>query len=184
MTVEIDKEDLKGDDLPKDKLERVIAMCQTLEERKEKVKEAEGALKKAKADLAAIELGSLPALFEELGLPFLGLPSGATVAIESDVKTKIPAAKHGAAMAWLIKRDFGGLIKTAVSVSFGRGEREDATEAIQVMSEAGLEPELKEEVHHSTLESFVKERLEAGDDIPFDLFGVHQFNKAVIKPKK
>jgi hypothetical protein len=39
---------------------------------------------------------------------------------------------------------------------------------------------VEEQVHHSTLKSFVKEQLEGALPLPLDLFSVQSFNKAVI----
>jgi hypothetical protein len=44
--------------------------------------------------------------------------------------------------------------------------------------------EMVERVHPSTLKSFVKEQMEAGRAIPFDLFAIHPFNRVKITAAK
>ena len=181
MSVTIDEADVGGGPLPEDKLERVIALATRLEEQKAAHKAAEDEAKALKKALLKTEREDLPDLMSELGIPSLKLPSGATVSVVEDATCSITQANHGAAMAWLIEHGYGGLIKTSVGVTFGRGEREEALNAVRVISDAGMDPELVEAVHHSTLRAFVKERLGEGAAIPFDLFSIRPFNKATIK---
>ena len=71
-------------------------------------------------------------------------------------------------------------------MSFGRGERDTAT-ALRAKIQKALKDntvELEEGVHASSLKSLVMERLREGKAIPHDLFSIHEFNKAVIKPPK
>lgn len=176
--IEIDVEDKE---LPEDKLERVIALAERLSEQKRAKEEAEELAKEAGKAYRKTEREDLPMLMAELGVPMLKLPSGETVTIQEDCTASITEQNHPAAMRWLIKNGFGGLIKTGVTVEFGRGERDNAVEAAKTIAEAGFQPTVYETVHHSTLKSFVKEQLREGADVPFDLFSIEPFDKAVIK---
>jgi len=48
----------------------------------------------------------------------------------------------------------------------------------------GYEPQQKEDVHASTLKAWVRERIEAGDEFPMDLFGAFIGQRAIIKKGK
>ena len=170
-------------DLPEDKLQRIIALASRMEAQDAAMKLAEDELAAAKAAYMKTERETLPDLMNELELPSITLPSGAVVKVAADATAKIPEKHHAAAMKWLNDNKFGGLIKTFVKVSFGKGERDKAVDAVKLMAENGLKPELGEGVHHSTLKSFVKEQINEGKPLPMDIFGVHTFNKATIKKK-
>jgi hypothetical protein len=43
---------------------------------------------------------------------------------------------------------------------------------------------MAETVHPSTLKAFVKEQLAVGTAVPFDLFGIYPYSRAIIKEKK
>ena len=48
----------------------------------------------------------------------------------------------------------------------------------------GFEVMQKQEVHSGTLKAFVKERIENGEEVPTDLFGVFTGERATIKKGK
>lgn len=126
----------------------------------------------------------LPELMKDAGLESFKLADGSTVGVKSDVKCGITQANAARAFAWLEEHEFGGIIKSKLVSEFGREELEEAQKAIDLLSEAGFQAELNRTVHPATLKSFVKERLEEGDDIPVDVFGIFEFEMAKItKPK-
>jgi hypothetical protein len=71
-----------------------------------------------------------------------------------------------------------------VSVPFGSGEDGKAGEFIGLARMKGFEVTQKEQVHSGTLKAFVKERIEKGQEIPNDLFGVFTGERAFIKKGK
>lgn len=162
-------------------LERIVKMAELLVKAQADVKEKEDALKSAKFIALQLEREDLPMLMGELGLTEIKLTDGSVVQIKEDVDTRITQANRGAALKWLLDHDYGGIIKTNVAIAFGRGEHDSALEVRDRLEKDYEGVELKEDVHHSTLKAFVKERLEAGEDMPFDLFGIHPYSKAIIK---
>jgi hypothetical protein len=117
----------------------------------------------------------------EVGLTEFKLANGRIVKIVEDCSTAITDATREQALNWLIAHDFGGLIKTSVAVVFGRGDRQAAQELGLELSGKHPDVAIVEAVHHSTLKSFVKEQIEAGNEIPMDLFNVYPYSKAVLK---
>jgi hypothetical protein len=164
-------------------LQRVVALAELLVQRKEAQEAAEGLLSKLKAEIMRLEREDLPALMAEVGLSTLTLESGQSISIKEEVEAKIAEANKSAAFAWLNERGFGGIIKTKVGIEFARGEHDVAVQATRAI--AGIYPghdvALDETVHPQTLKAFVKERLAAGDALPFDVFGVFTYSKAVVK---
>lgn len=162
-------------------LKRVIDLAKLLVAQRDKVELMEKELKVAQSDLRRIETEDLPELMREIGMASVTLDDGSIIEVADEVQCAITEAARKSAHEWLINNGFGGLIKTEVVVTFGRGERDEAEEFVQQVGDH--HPELVERVHPSTLKSFVKEQLEKGVAIPFDLFGIHPYSKAKIKAK-
>lgn len=165
-----------------DALHRVSALVRLMVEQAAVVERAEEALARARAEFSRTEQEDLPELMREFGLSELKLEDGTSVSISEEVSAAITEANRAAAHAWLRAHEFGGLIKTIVSVEFGRGEDDEAAEAAErIASELHRPVDHVEKVHPSTLKSFVREQLAEGHTVPFDLFSVHPFARAKIK---
>ena len=160
-------------------LERIVALAKILRQRQSAVEDLTQELSDAKEQLRKVEQEDLPELMRELGLELMRLEDGSTVEVVPDVQCAITEAHRPAAHAWLTANGFGGLIKTEVSVAFGRGEHDAALALAEKIG-----GQVKESVHAQTLKAFVKEQMEAGTKVPFDLFSVFPFNKAKLKPAK
>ena len=75
------------------------------------------------------------------------------------------------------------LIKNTITASFGRGQDNQVSELIKVCEDNGFAYNKKEKVEPMTLKAFVREQIEEGKKIPFDLFGVYIANKTKITNK-
>jgi hypothetical protein len=164
-------------------LERVVKLAELLEEHAANVAELKEELKAAEKALRRVEEEDLPELMSELGLTEIKLENGSVITITEDVKTSITNANAAAAHSWLVENGFGGLIKTAVSVTFGRGDHDTAEAARDALAAEYEDVSLEEKVHHSTLKAFVLEQLRNGQPVPTDLFSVYPYSKAVIKKR-
>lgn len=162
-------------------LERIVKLAEILVQQQTMFKELEQRTKDAKAAMLQTEREDLPMLMAEAGLQEIKLSDGSIVRITEDCDAKITDRTREGALSWLVDNGFGGLVKTQVSVAFGRGMREEASEVRDRLAEQYEGVELKEDVHHSTLKAFVKEQLAEGRPIPMDLFNVHPYNKATLK---
>ena len=161
-------------------LQRVVQLAELLLKLREEVSTLETQLDKAKAEMRRVEQEDLPDLMQELGLETFKLKSGEVIEVKPEVECSITEERRAAAHEWLTKNGFGGLIKTEVVVTFGRGEHDAAEGFAEEVAAQGKQPAVVERVHPSTLKSFVKEQMAAGSAVPFDLFGVHPYNKVKI----
>ena len=127
---------------------------------------------------------TIPEIMETLGVAEYKLIDGSVVSFKAEVKCGITEEHKPAAWAWLEEHEFDGIIKTEVHSSFGKGEMESAKAAVKVLLEEGYDARIFREVHPQTLKAFVRERLEAGDKIPTDTFGIFEFKQAKIKLPK
>ena len=140
---------------------------------------AEEGLKKAKGCLVDIAENQLPALMKEMGLAEFTTLSGLKAKMVNSVFANISKARQAEAMTWLDENGHGGLIKSSVALTFNRGESEQAQELAAELAQRGFSTKANEAVHSSTLRSWAAGLLEAGEEFPLELFGVHQ--KKIVK---
>ena len=162
---------------------RVTALAGLLVNTAARIAAIEAELAAAQADYLRVEREDLPELMREVGLTKLTLTDGTEVTLTEEVTAAITEDRRPAAHAWLREHNFGGLIKTLLTVPFGRGEEDEARRMAERIAEEH-ECSLDEKVHPMTLKAFVREQVEGGKPLPFDLFGVHPFSRAKIKMAK
>ena len=76
------------------------------------------------------------------------------------------------------------LIKNTVTASFSRGQDNQVSELIRICEEMKFGYVKKEKVEPMTLKAFVREQVEGGKKLPFDLFGVYIANKTKLTQKE
>ena len=147
----------------------------------------EQAVKDKKKELQRVAEQDLPEAMDAIGMAEFTLVDGTKISIKTFYNASIPAERKDEAFAWLDENGHSGIIKTEVSVAFGRGDLEIARSFVEFAREfnqAAIDPELEQEVHWSTLRSFVREQIEGGNPLPVDMFGVYIGRKAELKASK
>lgn len=175
------------DDLPKvpeevqaATLERLTALAMESKELEQQIAVATVALEELKGKQDKILMGHIPTIMKTLGLEEFKLTDGSKVTVKEDVKCGLTEERKPAAFDWLREHEFDGIIKTGLTLSFGKGEQDAVKKAMETLHEAGFEPSVSEGVHPQTLKSFVKEQLEAGTNLPLETFGVFEYKVAKI----
>lgn len=149
----------------------MAALARALVDADAAVKEAEVNLHEAKERARVLREETIPSAMQELGLERLTLDTGQTVTVKQDVYASIPNDNKPAAYSWLEDHGYGGLVKTEVSVQYGKGELEDAKLMASWLVDKGVNPSLTQNVHAQTLKAFLREQLAGGYDVPLELFG-------------
>lgn len=134
--------------------------------------------------LRTIEDFKLPEAMDAANVKKLQLQDGGELSVKNVIKASLNAENQERGFAWLRSNDHGDLIKREIKAEFGRGQDEEAQKMISIIREAGYDPVDKSSVHWQTLNAFVKEQLEAGKNIPEDIFSVYKGRKASIKKPK
>ncbi len=166
-------------------LERLIALATEAKALESELIADNIALAEKQEKLDKILKERIPDIMEELALEDFKMKDGSKITVKDDIKCSLSEERKPAGFAWLREHEFDGIIKTNVSVGFGKGEAEQAEKARLALIEAGFtDAAVTDSVHPATLKSFVKERLEAGTNIPLDTFGVFEFKIAKITPPK
>lgn len=163
-------------------LEAIALLATRQRDLSEKVAYLENSLKVAKVDLQRVEEHDLPEAMDRVGLEEFKLKDGTKLKISTFYNASIPPERKPEAIDWLENQGHGGLIKTEVSLAFGKGELKIAQEFLAWLSEQkpDLSPELSQGVHWQTLRAFVREQVESGATLPLDLFGVFIGRKAKL----
>ena len=150
----------------------------------QQVQSLEKDLKQKKKDFEYLSGEVIPTMMAEMGLSQLKLMDGSSVDVKPNYSANITIANRDAAFNWLRNNGLGDIIKNEISVSFGRNEDNKAADYAALASERGYQPTQKLKVEPMTLKALVRERIEAGKELPTELFNVFVGNKTTIKRKQ
>lgn len=126
---------------------------------------------------------TIPEAMAEAGMRKFVMEDGSTIDVKPFYSASIPKARQEEAFQWLRDRGFDDLIKNTVSVRFGRNEDELCARLLNLLGQQGYPAEQAQKVEPQTLKAWVKERVEKGDQVDTELFGVFIGQKATIKTK-
>ena len=160
-----------------DQVERLEGVASSIEQVEEQLKEL-----KKKRDYISGEV--IPTMMSEMGLAELKLHDGSHLKVSTSYRATITEANKEAAFNWLRNNGLGDIIKNEISVSFGRNEDNKAADYADLAKGQGFQPTQKMKVEPMTLKALVRERIEAGKEMPTEIFGVFSENKTTIKRNK
>ena len=155
-----------------------------LQAQQEQLQIQEDAVKQKKKDIEYLSGEVIPTMLSEMGLSFLKLQDGSSVEVKTNYSATITQAKKAEAFNWLRENGLGDIIKNEISVSFGRNEDNKAADYANLAKSQGLDPMQKLKVEPMTLKALVRERMEAGKEMPTELFNIYVGNKTTIKRKQ
>ena len=167
-----------------DNIQSLADQVERLENLNQEVKKDEEDLKQKKKNLEYISGEVIPTMMSEMGLSHLKLMDGSSVDVKPNYSANITIANRDAAFKWLRDNGLGDIIKNEISVSFGRNEDNKAADYAVLAQERGFQPTQKLKVEPMTLKALVRERIEAGKEMPTELFNVFVGNKTTIKRKQ
>ena len=160
-----------------DQVERLESVATDIDAAEQKLKDL-----KKKRDHISGEV--IPTMMAEMGLAELKLHDGSHLKVSTSYRATITEANKEAAFNWLRNNGLGDIIKNEISVSFGRNEDNKAADYAELAKRSGFTPTQKMKVEPMTLKALVRERIEAGKEMPTEIFGVFSENKTTIKRSK
>ena len=160
-----------------DQVESLEKVVSTIEAAEENIK-----LLKKKRDHISGDI--IPTMMSEMGLAELKLHDGSHLKVSTTYRATITEANKETAFNWLRNNGLGDIIKNEISVSFGRNEDNKAADYAELAKGQGFQPTQKMKVEPMTLKALVRERIEAGKEMPTEIFGVYSENKTTIKRSK
>ena len=140
---------------------------------------------------------ALKQIMQELNIKDFTLSNGAKVEVNDIISGSVPAAgaidrakgddkvdlemRQENCFDWLRANGAGDLIKSNVEVQFGRDEDDACNTFIDELQDRHIYYKRAKAVHPGTLNSFIKERLSEGKEVPHDLFRIYTGRKAKIR---
>lgn len=167
-------------------LENLVKNAEEMQTLKESIEELEETLEQLNKHYNFIAQNVIPEMLEELGLKTFELKDGSKITVKDFMSGSLPKEEHAfnQAVQWLIDNDLESILKTDVSLKFGKGEENYAKNALELLKENGYEPSQKYGVHPQTLYSSIRELMKEGEVIPFEMLGLYAGRKADIKLAK
>ena len=165
-------------------LSTVASLARQIRNEEQSIAELDRQLKEKKKSLLKLTDEDLPSVLAEMGISSFSLDDGSTVDVKNTYGASILVDNRPKAYDWLRENGYDDIIKNTVSSTFGRGEDDRANAFSAFAQKEGYNVNQKTEIHPQTLRAFVKERCEAGDEFPMDLFGAYIGQRAVIKGSK
>ena len=172
------------ENLEQSDLTSVASLAKKQKNQEQKVKDLEAELKEAKKELLRISDEEIPNLMSETGLSSLKLDDGSSLDIKNIYGASILVANREKAYDWLREHGHDDIIKNRGVATFGRGQEDDAKVFMRVAYDNGVATDQESKIEPQTLKAWVKERMEAGEEFPTELFGAFMGQRAIIKGGK
>ena len=167
-----------------DNIQSLADQVEKLEALQKRLELQEDNLKSTKKQIDHLSGEVIPTMMSEMGLSHLKLMDGSSVDVKPNYSASISIANREAAFGWLRNNGLGDIIKNEISVSFGRNEDNKAADYANLAESHGYQPQQKLKVEPMTLKALVRERIEAGKEMPTEIFNVFVGNKTTIKRNK
>ena len=193
----MEKIDLLEDVAPSsNEIGAVADMAQRMLELENEINRLDELSKQKKQDLKMLAEQDLPDLMQELNIRDFTLSNGAKVSVKDVIVASVPSqgaiekAKDESKKAelamlqqqcfdWLRAEGAGDLIN--VEVQFGRDEDEACTAFAEELRERQIYYKRAVGVHPQTLNSFIKERMSEGKEVPMEMFRIYAGRRANIR---
>ena len=165
-------------------IQSLADQVEMLEGLHKRIETSENNIKDLKKEYQRISGEVIPTMMSEMGLAELKLQDGSHLKVATSYKAHITEANKEAAFNWLRDNGLGDIIKNEISVSFGSFEDNKAADYAELAKGQGFQPTQKMKVESMTRKALVRERIEAGKEMPTEIFGVFSENKTTIKRNK
>ena len=183
MTIDFEKD--QQDAMSKtENIQSLADQVQMLEGLHKRIEASENNIKDLKKEYLRISGEVIPTMMSEMGLAELKLQDGSHLKVSTTYRATITEANKETAFNWLRDNGLGDIIKNEILVSFGRNEDNKAATYAELAKGQGFQPTQKMKVEPMTLKALVRERIEAGKEMPTEIFNIFVGNKTTIKRNK
>lgn len=159
-------------------------LSQRLEKALEKKAWYEAKVKEAAVEIEQLVATDLVNAMDACNMKKFTTIGGTLIEVTQVVAGSIPAKNLTEALAWLRTHKHEGLIKTALSISLGKGETALAETVKAQLTALGVKVESKETVHAQTLGAWAREMMSRGQSLPQDLLGIYVGRRATVKQSR
>lgn len=160
------------DSIPaQEKLSTLSKLAHEQLEMEQEIARMEALLSEKKEKHREISELKIPELMDELSIDEFRLSNGVKVSVSPYYSGKIT---DPAAYKWLEENDYADIIKGEVNIPFPKGFDKQKLKAIyNISKEFGLQADIGEQVHPSTLRAWIKDMVKTGQQFPRELFNVY-----------
>jgi len=162
-------------------LSELVIKLQKLED---EIKEDEERLKLKKQNADQLSQIAIPEIMDSLKMKTMKLADGSAIEVKEIYGATILVDKREGAYNWLRDNNLGDIIKNEITVSFGCGEENKASEYANLAKGNGFEPTQKLKVEPMTLRALFRERSEKNEELPSEHFNLFKGNKTKITRSK
>ena len=167
----LDAEDKLNEVPPEEKLLNLSKLAREQLDLEQEIARIEADLSDKKKKFSELSELKIPELMDELGIDEFRLTNGVKVSIAPFYSGKIT---DPAAYKWLEDNKHADIIKGEVSIPFPKGFSKEKLKAIyNISKEFGLQADIGEQVHPSTLRAWIKDMIQTGQQFPRELFNVY-----------
>jgi hypothetical protein len=163
-------------------LENIRRLATLARQFEKDITDLEERLSQTKRNLIRLTTETIPQAMDEAGIDRIGLPaSGNLPAVDltitphysANIWASWPPEKRKAAFDALTELGHGDLIKTEITTTFRRDQRDEALSLQRHLIDTyNLNPTLQESVHSKTLTAWLREQYERGNPLPpLDVIG-------------
>lgn len=169
-----------------DKLQQLTKLAEEQRRLEDLIARSEVKLGEYREQFKAIAERQLPNLMDELELEEFKTKSGLKIKVSEKIRASIPEARMDEAIQWLDENKHDKLVRRLFVIQFNK-EEEDWANKFQRDLRQRKKPvncTQKKDIHNRTLVSFVTRELEAGNELPLDLFGVFRQRVSLVEVPK
>lgn len=173
-------------EIPTDeKLGKLNAVCRKLVEKERQYAEYKTLASQTYEEIKDVKEKEIPDVMASLNISKFVMDDGTEIAIKDELFASIKEDKRIQALQWLDDNGLGDIIKHDITISFARGEHEEAERIKGVLKDNGQNSyDEKASVHPQTLKATFKDLRNKGEDIPEELFNWYETPLAKVKLSK
>lgn len=179
----LDIEKFSNIELSKDDVASISKKCNEFQSLLNQIEDKEKEISELKKQAKEYEERTIPDMMQEAGVSKLELSDGTKVEVKPFYAAKIPESRNDEAFDWLRDNGHGDMIKNVLTANIDKGQDNQVSELVRICEQLGFSYSQKQKVEPMTLKAFIKEQVEKGKEVPFDMFGVYIANKTKITNK-
>jgi hypothetical protein len=148
------------------------------------VEEMEEDITKLRKELNELKFVRIPDSMAQAGFTHFALKDGSQVKVEDFVQGSLPKDPLTRTLAVSVLEQHGGeaLIRNQVVIPFDKKDHNRAINLARELEDRGLTVNVVHDVHAQTLQAFVREKLRAGEQLPWEALGIFVGRRAKITP--
>lgn len=182
--------------VPQDKLDALRAAVRGVRDKRAEIEDLKQRTTNLNLEVITLERETLPALFNSVGVSYIGLDAEGNLPAydatkgpyyHANIAAEWPIEKREEAFQWLVSEGHQDVIKTVITVELGRGERALAKKVEAALKKLHVPYQRSLGVPWNTLTALVKGYYAAGQPLAKDVLdkiGAYVGEVVAVKPRK